>query len=494
MSAASETAEGQAPAELFTDYLPPPGVYDEVRGPDGSVRDSWKRFAQVLQTLGPQGISQRAEQAHRLLRENGVTYSVQGAPQGPDRPWELDPIPLLFSSSEWCHLAAGVEQRVTLLNRILADIYGPQELLRQRILPPAVVFGHPGWLVAGPGLVPDNQSYLQLYASHLARQPDGRWVVLAAVENRLVISRTLPQDFHSLHVERLASFFITLRETLQGLAKNHRDNPRIVILSPGLRSPTYFEDSYLARYLGYTLIEGGDLTVRGDRVYVKTLGGLLPVDVILRRIPDDDCDPLELRGDSPLSTPGLLQAIRGGQVVVANALGSGYLEAPALMAYLPAACRFLLGEELKLPSVPTWWCGRPDDLRYVEANWDRLIVRSAFVHRGAAPVVVRQLSRADREVLQERVRRRPERYVAQEPIERSTAPVWTGQQMQPWHVGLRVFATASAEGYPADCPEFRRVRSPWAIPFPPVKGARTCGFWPMARSHPSLCCVHRRRC
>ena len=455
---ATAVAEGATSEELFLDYAPPAGVYDEVVAENGRVRETWQPFVRVLNSFGAEGLGQRDDQVKRLLRENGVTYSTQGAPQGPDRPWELDLIPLLFSSGEWRALASAVEQRVTLLNRILADVYGPQELLRQRVFPPALVFGHPGWVSEVNGVSPSAAGYLQLYAGHVARQPDGRWVALAdrtqgpsgagyAVENRLVIARTLPQDFQSLHVERLASFFMTLRDTLQSLAKQQRDNPRVVLLSPGPRSPTYFEDGYLARYLGYTLVEGGDLTVRGDRVFLKTLGGLLPVDVVLRRIPDDDCDPLELRGDSPLSTPGLLQAIRGGQVVVANGLGSGFLEAPALAAFLPAACKMLLGEELKLPSVPTWWCGRSEDLSYVESHWENLIIRPAYLHRAAPPVIVRNLSTSDRAALWERVRMRPERYVAQEEVRRSTAPVWAGQKLQPWHVGLRVFAAAAADGY-----------------------------------------------
>ncbi|HZZ70779.1 MAG TPA: circularly permuted type 2 ATP-grasp protein [Pirellulales bacterium] len=470
---ATEMAEAQPAGGLFLDYAPPPDVYDEVLGADGRVRDSWQPFAQVLNGLGPAGLLHRGDQVKRLLRENGVTYSTQGAPQGPDRPWELDPIPLLFSSAQWQTLARAVEQRALLLNLILQDVYGPQNLLKAGIFPPSLVYGNPSWLATAKGLAPLGSPFLQLYAGHLARQPDGRWVVLAdrtqgptgagyAVENRLVIARTLPQDFQSLHVERLASFYIALRDTLHSMARTHRDNPRVVLLSPGPRSPTYFEDGYLARYLGYTLVEGGDLTVRGDQVFLKTLGGLLPVDVILRRIPDEDCDPLELRADSPLSTPGLLQAVRSGQVVVANGIGSGFLESPALLAFLPAACRILLNQDLQLPSVATWWCGRPADLSYVEAHWEELVVRPAFVYKAAPPISVRLLSPDERAGLWERICRRPDRYVAQEEVRRSTAPVWTGQQLQPWHVGLRVFATSTSGGFNILPGGLSRVSSPSA--------------------------------
>ena len=266
--------------------------------------------------LGAAGLDQRREQARRLLRENGVTYNVYGAPQGPDRPWELDPLPLVISHEEWDRLSQALAQRVTVLNAVLADLYGPQQLIARGVLPPELVFAHPGFLVPCHGLKVPADVYLHLYAGHIVRGPDGGWVVVAdrtqgpsgagyAVENRVIMSRILPQDFHALYVERLASFFIALRETLLSIAPRNRDNPRVVLLSPGTRSATYFEDGYLGRYLGYSLAEGGDLTVRGSQVFLKTLGGLLPVDVILRRVPDEEADPLELKADSSVRRAGL---------------------------------------------------------------------------------------------------------------------------------------------------------------------------------------------
>ena len=256
-----------------------------------------------------------------------------------DRHWELDPLPLLLAKGEWDSLASALSQRVQLLNLILADLYGPQNLIREGLIPPELVFGQRGFLLPCHGVAAPRNVFLHLYAGHVVRGAGGCWSVYAdytqgppgaglALENRIVTSRILPTEFHSLHVERLAGFFITLRDTLQSLSAERSDNPRVVLLSPGPRSPTYFEDAYLARYLGYTLVEGGDLTVRGTNVYLKTLGGLLPVDVILRRMHDEEADPLELRYDSMYGVAGLVQAVRSGQVVVANALGSGLLEAP----------------------------------------------------------------------------------------------------------------------------------------------------------------------
>lgn len=443
---------------LIARYRPPVDSFDELRTSDGVLREPWPRFIGRIETQGPAGMAQRWEQARRMLREAGVTYNVYGAPQGPDRPWELDPLPLLVAQDEWQRLSSAIQQRAAVLNSILADVYGPQQLVRRGLLPAELVFAHPGFLVPAHGIrVPDGV-HLHFYACHLARVPDGSWVVLAdrtqgpsgagyAVESRLVMSRILSQDFQALYVERLAPFFITLQETLLTLASRHRDNPRVALLSPGKRSATYFEDVYLARYLGYSIAEGGDLTVRGNQVLLKTLGGLLPVDVLLRRVPDEDADPLELKADSQIGVPGLVQSVRDGQIAIANSLGSGYLEAPALMAFLPDICRALRNEELQLPSVGVWWCGRLDHLKYVEEHLDELIIRPAILHRSAAPVLGWRLSSVEREQLLARIRKNPGQFIGQAHAVRSTAPVWHKSQLEPWRVSLRTFAVANAGGY-----------------------------------------------
>ena len=382
---------------------------------------------------------------------------ISGFPQGTDRFWDLDPLPLLLAKSEWESLAAALVQRVHLLNLILADLYGPQSLIREGLLPPQVVFGQRSFLLPCHGVPTPRNIFLHMYAGHLVRCGDGQWSVFAdytqglagaglALENRIVTSRILPADFHSLHVQRLAGFFITLRDTLQSLSPAQSDNPRVVLLSSGPRGPGYFEDSYLARYLGYTLVEGGDLTVRGANVCLKTLGGLLPVDVVLRRTSDDESDPLELRADSLNGVAGLVEAARSGQVVVANALGSGLLESPALMAFLPAICRSRLGEDLKLRSAPTWWCERDEDWSYVESRFDEMMVRPTVPLRGQFPVDAGMLDGPQREHLLQVVRQHRSGYVAQRRVERSLAPVFVNGRVEAWPVGLRVFAVADRDG------------------------------------------------
>ncbi|MFN7806544.1 MAG: circularly permuted type 2 ATP-grasp protein [Planctomycetaceae bacterium] len=438
-------------------YLPIPGRYDELQDSEGAVRPGWRRFWESLTSLEPAVLGQREEQARRLLRENGVTYNVYGAAKDLDRPWLLDPLPVLMMEDEWSRLAAALRQRLRLLNLLARDLYGSQQLLRWGILPGEALHEHPGYLLPCHGMIPPDGIFLNWYAAQLARDTTGEWRVLGdrtqgpsgagyAVENRLVVSRTLPQDFHSLNVVRLASYFLTLKNSLSRLGGSLSGNPRIVVLTPGPRSSRFFEDVYLSRYLGYTLVEGGDLTVRGEGVFLKTLGGLLPVHVILRRLADSDCDPLELRPDSYLGVPALTQAVRSGQVLVVNPLGGGVLEAPILQALLPRLCRHLLSEELQLRASDTWWCGLPEDRLFVESHLQELLIRPAFQSRGKT-LVGWQLSSQERSELLARIRARPTRFIAQRPVEGSTVPVWSERQLQPWHLTLRTFAVYNGEDY-----------------------------------------------
>lgn len=454
MISSTDAATAESHRGLLADYRMRPGVYDEMLDADGSLRPAWRRLAAALEKLGPEGLNRQADQARRLLRDNGVTYNAYGDEPSPERLWELDCVPLLMSGDEWSALEQGLMQRATLLNLILIDVYGRQDLLKQGALPPELVLGHPGYLLPCAGISVPGDCYLHLYAAHIVRTADGRTYVAAdrtqgpsgagyAVENRIVISRVLAENFHEARVRRLAPFFKTLRESLFAAATRHRENPRVVLLSPGPSSSAYFEDAYLARYLGFTLVEGGDLTVRDNAVYLKTLGGLLPVDVVLRRLHDDDCDPLELRGQTMFGVPGLVQAARSGNVVVANALGSGILESPALAAFLPDLCRRMLGEELQLPSIPTWWCGRDEDRRYVLEHLPQLVIRPAMLHRSRKPIVVERLNPLERERLAEQIRKTPWAYAAQESIERATCPTVVRGSLQPQYAALRTFVTAA---------------------------------------------------
>ncbi|MEO6036710.1 MAG: circularly permuted type 2 ATP-grasp protein [Verrucomicrobiota bacterium] len=455
----SPTSETVAPsAKIFGGYRTDPGVYDESALGPGNPRPHWRKFISSFEKLGREELAVRWENGRRIIREHGVTYNVYGDPQGMNRPWELDMVPLLIPPDEWRFLETGLTQRAKLFNLILADLYGPQRLLRDGLIPPALVFANPGFLRPCHGLRVPGEIYLHLHAVDLARSPDGQWWVLGdrtqspsgsgyALENRIVLSRILPDEFRDSQVQRLASFFRIQRDALSQLATGRSNNPNIVLLTPGPHNETYFEHAYLARYLGFTLVEGGDLTVRDCRVFLKTLEGLQPVDVILRRVDDGFCDPLALRSDSFLGVPGLVEATHAGNVSIANALGSGMIESPAFLAFLPGLCRHILGEELKLPSVATWWCGQATEHQYVVDHLDTIVVKSGIATQARPPSFGARLNPLEKETLIAALRARPFDFVGQEQVALSVAPVWWNDQLEPRRISLRAYVAAHGDSY-----------------------------------------------
>jgi uncharacterized circularly permuted ATP-grasp superfamily protein/uncharacterized alpha-E superfamily protein len=458
MSSATDTHGVTTPWRLFEGYQPLEGTYDEMLAAPGVLRPHCEGFVRSLEALGRLEFASRGEGARRSLRENGVTYNIYGDPQGVDRPWELDMVPLLISPADWTRLEPALVQRTRLLNLILADLYGPQTLLGTGLLPPSLVFSNPAFLRACHGIRVPHGIHLHLHAVDLARSPDGQWWVLAdrtqapsgagyALENRIVLLRSLAETFRDCQVHRLASFFRAQRDTLIALAPHPHDQPRVVLLTPGPYNETYFEHAYLARYLGFTMVEGGDLTVRDGRVFIKTLEGLQPVDVIFRRLDDSFCDPLELRSDSSLGVAGLVEAARAGNVTIANALGSGVIETAAIMPFLPGLCRHLLGEDLMLPSVATWWGGQPEDLQYMLEHLDQLVAKRAFRTEARDPVFGKKLNDRERSLFAAELRARPDRFIAQEHVALSTAPVWHQHKMEPRPVVFRTYVAAAGDSY-----------------------------------------------
>lgn len=447
--------------DLLADYPLNEAAYHELLDAKGAIRPHWRRLFEQLQRSSPAQLQQRQALLSRQIQENGVTYNVYADPDGADRPWELDLLPNLIPFDEWQQIAAGVAQRAGLLNAVLADLYGPQQLLADGLLPAELVFGHDNFLWPCQGIQPPGGTFLHLYAVDLARAPDGRWWVTAdrtqapsgagyALENRQILSRAFPELYRDLCVQYLAGFFRTLQDTLARQAPvEGGETPLVVLLTPGRFNESYFEHLYLARQLGYPLVEGSDLTVRDAKLYLKTLAGLRRVHAVLRRLDDDFCDPLELRTDSALGVPGLLEAVRQGKVLVANALGSGVLESPGLPGFLPAISEKLLGEELLLPSIASWWCGEPPVLDEALEMLDELLVRPSFPSQSFAPVFGRDLDEQQRAALGERLKARPYAYVAQAQAQLSQAPVWQAEdgKLAPRAIGMRVFAVASADGY-----------------------------------------------
>ncbi|MBL8851328.1 MAG: circularly permuted type 2 ATP-grasp protein [Planctomycetaceae bacterium] len=446
-------------APVFSGYRPT-GGYDEAVTAEGELRPHWRTLAGNVNSLGARELSRRWEQAQRQITSHGVTYNPLDDAGAKSRPWVLDAIPMVVNEQEWVSLTEALQQRATLLDLILRDLFGPQRLLKDKIVPPDLLFGHPGFFPAYEGLQTGLKRHLHLYAADLARAADGTWWVTGertrapfglgyVLESRIVTARMLPAAFRQCRVQRLAPFYIQLQETLRELATRFKDNPRIALWTRGPSSRSYFEDAYLARYLGYTLAEGGDLAVRENRVMLKTLGGLLPVEVLFRRLDDEDCDPVELNPASMSGVPGLLEVVRTGNVSLLNPLGSRLVESPIWLAFMPKIAKALLGDELRIPSVGTWWCGQPEQFQHVLKHLDQLLIRPAFRTGESPPVYPASLSAAERAELIARLRATPDKYVAQETVVRSTAPVWSASGPQPWHLAVRTFLVAAGEGYTA---------------------------------------------
>jgi len=453
--------QGSLPGAFRMGYPLPRGSWDEMFGPDGMPRPHAENFFNFLSGLSREEIGRRWDLGLRLIRENGVTYNVYSGNEGLDRPWQLDPLPLMIPAEEWRGIEAALVQRATLLNLVLADLYGAQELLARGLIPPVPVLSHPGYLRSLKDVRVPRGIHLHIYAVDLARAPDGSWQVISdrceapsgagyALENRGIIGRVLADTMRDQKVRALTPFFQKMRDSLLELSPRSRETPRIVLLTPGPYNETYFEHAYLARQLGYTLVEGEDLTMRDGRVWLKTLEGLQPIDVILRRTTAPFCDPLELRSDSVLGVAGLSQAVRGGTVVVANSLGSGVIEGGTLSPFLPALSRHLLGEDLMMDSVQSWWCGREDELAYVLENIGNLVIKPSFPRPGKAGTVFGdRLTAAKRAELAQTIKARPRDYIAQARIRLSTTPVWTGTALDARPMMLRVFLVADGAGYVA---------------------------------------------
>jgi uncharacterized circularly permuted ATP-grasp superfamily protein/uncharacterized alpha-E superfamily protein len=431
-------------------------VYDEWRESHHRLRPHWQRFASAmpppLQGLGmAASLDRRRQQVIDRIRQDGVTHNVFSDDGVAARPWSLELLPLIIEPGEWATIAAGLQQRAELLQRLLDDVYGAQRVLHEGLLPPALVLRHPGYLRPLQGVGTPRGRRLHIVAFDITRAADGRWWLMAqrtqgpsglgyVMHNRLVVSRQFSDAFRELQVQHLASGFRQLLSSLEAHAREvaRGATPRIVLLTPGPYSETYFEHAYLARYLGIPLVEGSDLTVLGEGLYMKTVDGLEPVHGVLRRLDDDFCDPLELRPDSALGVPGLVQVVRAGRVVMANALGSAWLESPAVLGFLPGIAQRLLGEPLQMPAVPTWWCGEPAAWADVRAQGRQKVLRSTFP-RGGRTSQVHAFSEA-------LIEEDPDAWTLQTRLRFSRAPIWSDGAVQLRPALLRVYAVCDTDG------------------------------------------------
>jgi len=426
--------------------------YDECVDAAGKLRAPWASFFDFLGPDPTAKLRTATDACHRAILEQDVSMNVYLGQQSGAQPWPLDAVPLLISAAEWAHISRGLRQRAHLLNELLLDLYGPQKLLREGLLPATLGMANPHFLRACAGLGKPDGVFLHTYAADLARSPDGKWWVIEdrldapsglgySLQNRIIVRQALPDIFHRAPVERLYQFFQDYRTSLEALSPN-RDAPQITLLSPGPANETYFEQTYLARYLGYTLTEGEDLITRGREVFLRTVGGLKRTDVILRRVDSDFCDPLELDASSLLGVPGLVQAAHGGQVALANQLGARALETPALLAFLQPLCRHILGEELLLPSAGTWWGGQPGPLNYILEHLPELVVKPVFRTPTAPPPRYgARMGKAARAELADEIRAQPWAWCGQERVLHGTTPGWHEGALRPMPFISRFFLT-----------------------------------------------------
>jgi len=472
MTAGRKIAGKGAGAGLTGRYRPLPGIADEMIGPDGTLRPAWRRFAQALDRMRPEELPRRFARSDQYLHDAGVYYRFyDGGGVTSEREWPLAHMPVLIDEKEWNGIARALQHRAELFERIVADIYGRNQLVADGLLPAGLIADNPEFLRPLVGVRPASGHFLHFCAFDLGRGPGGDWWVLGdrmqapsgagfALENRVATTRAFADIYTDMNVHRVAGFFRRYREALEDMSAGSDGPP--AIMSPGPLNETYFEHAYIARYLGLVLLEGEDLTVADGKLMVRTVSGLRPITVLWRRIDAAFMDPLELRGDSRIGTPGFVEALRNGSVSLVNALGSGILETRALLAFLPGISRSLTGAELELPSIATWWCGQEAERERVVANLDRMLVGPAMSTRlafedGADTLAGAMLDKTQRADLIDRIERNGRAFVGQEAVSLSTTPVHIDGRLEPRPFILRVFAARTGDGWTVFPGGFGRV-------------------------------------
>jgi uncharacterized circularly permuted ATP-grasp superfamily protein/uncharacterized alpha-E superfamily protein len=491
-------------------YEPAADGHDELVGPDGAIRPHWTRVAQAYRALGSAELSRRREEIKVLLEQDGVTYNAASQVHRPSRSWILDPIPLVVADDEWRRIERGMIQRAELLDLILKDLYGERRLLRSGLVPPEIILSDPQFVRSCDGIRLPGDKQLVMSGTDLARSDDGRWMVFGqraqapsgvayAIENRRVLSRVFPHLFRASGVQRLTPFIQALRSALLAAAPVGVEDPSIVILSPGALSETAFEHASLAAQLGYPLVQGSDLTVRHGQVGLRAVGKWVPVHVILRRVDASYCDPLDLRSDSTLGVPGLVDVCRAGGVSVVNTLGSGVLENAALAGLMNTLSKHLLGSELILESVPSWWCGDPAGCSHVLANLGSLMVRPLSRSTLEHSIDTTRASAAQIEHVRRRILARPDQWVGQERFTPGSAPMLSTRGIEPRATVLRTFAVAHGDSYIAMPGGLARTatgdpgsaiasqagagsKDTWVLS---ADGAGTAEFWPEEPDRPA---------
>ncbi|MFN4128655.1 MAG: circularly permuted type 2 ATP-grasp protein [Paracoccaceae bacterium] len=464
----TEGKQGKPRDRGLSAYRPLPGVPDELVLADGTMRPLWQPLVAHLQALSDDSLTRATGRADQYLRDSGVFYRQYGSGQSVERPWPLAHIPVLISEADWAELTPALIQRADLLEAVMADLYGDNRLVADGHLPTTLVAGNPEWLRPLVGVRPASGHFLHFLAFEIGRGPDGHWWVLAdrtqapsgagyALENRVATARAYSDVFAGQNVHRLAGFFRDFRDALLGL-RGVRDG-RVGIMTPGPLNETYFEQAWIARYMGISLVQGEDLTVSDGRLMVRTVSGLRPLDVLWRRLDGSYADPLELDPASRIGTPGMVAVLRQGGLTMVNSLGSGVLETRALMAFLPKLSRHLTGTPLAMPNIATWWCGGPRQRAQVMMARRRLVLSAAlgtglpFDRQGESTPAASLTP----EALAQRLAAEGSDLVAQEAVTLSTTPALIDGQIVPRPMSLRVFLARTPSGWQVMQGGFARI-------------------------------------
>lgn len=489
------TARSAGYGSLLDTYKPLAGIADELMDPDGRVRPVWEPFLRDLALLSKDALELSLSRGNQYLKDAGVFFRHYGPGADTEREWPLSHVPLLIDEEEWAGIAEGLIERADVLEKVMADVYGPNKLVADGWLPPSLLTANPEWLRPVVGVAPRGGHYLHFIAFDIGRGPDGQWWVLGdrtqapsgagfALETRMAISRCFPGMMTRSNVERLAGFFRAFRDTVLGMRSD--SNSRAAILSPGPMNDTYFEQAYIARYLGFMLVQGQDMAVRNGELMVRTVAGLRPISVLWRRLDSVWADPLELEETSQLGTPGLLSALRAGSFTMINALGSGVLEMRALMAFMPGIAEHLNGRPLKLPNIATWWCGDGKARDYVKANAERMTIDDALSTRlpfdHGDQVVIGGKTADGGALAPEWIDAQADRLAAQEIVSLSTAPALVDGRLEPRPMSLRVFLARTADGWTVMPGGFARIgHSGSSTDISMQRGGSVCDVWVVAK-------------
>jgi uncharacterized circularly permuted ATP-grasp superfamily protein len=440
---------------LFQDY-DNGGFYDEMFAPHGAPRPHYESVHSRLRSLSAEEFRSRCDLADVTLMNQGITFTVYGDDRGVEKPFPVDLLPRIVPAPEWAHVERGLTQRVRALNLFLHDVYNDQKILKDGIVPRELVVNAPNFRREFIGAKVPGDTYVHICGTDLIRDGDGTYRVLEdncrtpsgvsyMLENRLILMRVFPRLFRENAIRPIDHYATQLLANLRDLAPSYRSSPTVVLLTPGLYNSAYFEHCFLAQELGIELVEGRDLFVDDNIVYMKTTKGPKRVDVIYRRVDDDFLDPLVFRADSSLGVPGLVNAYRAGNVALANGIGTGVADDKVIYAYVPKMIKYYLDEEPILPNVETYLASEPGDLAYIIENVEKLVIKAANESGGYGMLMGPQASSAERAEFLEGVKADPRNYIAQPLIALSRCPCFIDDHFEGRHIDFRPYILCGKE-------------------------------------------------